>query len=280
MTEIWWWSTVVAVVLFAGWQVGALGGARRRRRRAATFARRAGLPAVSPELVRRVARRQRFVFAGAVLGLAACALVDLWLIPVYAGLALGAVADAVSRPGPAPGAPRVAHTTSSRLRDYVPAWLLGATAAAAGCPLVLALLWLFAPQAARDPMDVSPVPDSPVGWLVLAAAAGLAGSLAVARVIVGRRQPAGTPDELAVDDALRAQAVRDVLQVSAVVSLAVTWLLATAVTDRDGTGPARQLAGWLPVALLVALPVVGTVHEFTSGPKHWRARLRREPVAA
>lgn len=241
--------------------------------RAESFARRAGLPEVTPELVRRVGRRRRFVVAGTVLGLVATGPLDLFLVPVYAGLALGAVADAVTRPGPPPGSPRVAHATSTRLRDYVPPWLLAVVVAAATSAPALAVLWVAAPRTG-EPMDgVTRLPGTTVGWLVLAATAGLAVSLALARAVVRRPQPAGSAAELAVDDALRAQAVRDVLHLTAVVSFAVGWVLSMGLLEPDVTGLPRRIGGAVPLVLFGGIVAVGFVHEFTGGPRHWRARL-------
>lgn len=229
---------------------------------------------MTPELARRVTRRRRFVVAGTLLGLVASARLDLFLVPVYAGLALGAVADAVTRPGPTPGTPRVAHAASTRLRDYAPPWLLAAAGIAAATAPLLALLWLVAPRSGELPRGATQVSGTAVGWLVLAAGAGLAASAGLARLVVGRPQPAGTPDELAVDDALRAQAVQDVLQVTAVTSFAVVWALAGALSEH---GVARPVGGFCAAGILVGIPLVGVVHEFTGGPKHWRSRL--VPVA-
>lgn len=225
---------------------------------------------VTPELVERVARRRRFVVRGVLLGLLATTVVDFWLVPVYAGLALGAVADALTRPGPPPG-PRYAHATSTRLRDYVPAWLLGAATAAAAAGPLLALLWVLAP---RSPGGSGPVTSgSQVAWPALAAAAGLAASLGLAGVVVRRRQPAGDADDLAVDDALRAQAVRDALHVTAVVSVVTGWMLSLALADADIAGPPRRVGGIYPVVMLLGLLVVAWGHELSGGPKHWRKRL-------
>lgn len=255
---------VLAVVLRPG----------RDDRRAESFARRAGLPEVTPELVRRVARRRRFVVAGTLLGFAATAVVDLSLVPVYAGLALGAVADAVSRPGPPPGTPRVAHATGTRLTDYVPPWLLGAAVTAAACMPLLALVWLVAPHDDGQPVSAVPtLSGAGVGWLLAGTAAGLAGSVALARVVVRRPQPAGSPAELAVADALRAQAVRDVLHVTAVVSFVVGWVLSLALMEPGVTGPDRRIGGAFPVVMFAGIIAVGFAHEIAGGPRHWRSRL-------
>jgi hypothetical protein len=248
----------------------SLTSARGRQRRAAAFARRAGLPGVTPELTHRVGRRWRFVVAGTLLGLAVTPFAGQWLVPVYAGLALGALADVITRPGPPPGSPRVAHAASTRLRDYVPAWLVGVAAGAAAAAPLLALLWVLTPRtgAARDGIT-----GAGVAWLVLAAGAGLAVSLGLARAVVRRRQPAGSPAELAIDDALRAQAVRDVLQVTAVTSFAVGWALSMALIEPDVAGVARLVGGAYPLVMLLGIAVVGVAHEATRGARCWRRRL-------
>jgi hypothetical protein len=266
-------AVVLVLVLLA---VLVLGGPGGRRRRAASFARRAGLPAVTPELVRRVTRRRRFVVGGTLLGCAAAAVLGLWLVPIYAGLAAGAVLDALTRPGPPPGGPRVAHETTARLTDYVPAWVLALAVTAAGTAPVLALVWLTAPR--TEPVGpVDRLGGGEVGWLVLAAGAGLAVSLALARFVLSRPQPAGSPEELDADDALRAQGVRDVLQVTAVTSFAVGWVLCLGLQEPEVTGVARHVGGVVPVVLLAGIVGVGWVHELTGGPRHWRSR--RMPVA-
>ena len=245
-----------------------------RERRAASFARRAGLPEVTPELVRRVGRRRRFVVTGTVLGLIATGPLDLFLVPVYAGLALGAVADAVTRPGPPPGTPRVAHAASTRLGDYVPPWLLGAAFGPAVSLPLLALLWLLAPHDPEMPMAGIPtLSGAEVGWLLAGTAAGVAASALLARVVVRRPQPAGSPAELAVDDALRAQAVRDVLHLTAVVSFAAGWVLSAALAEPDVTGVTRRVGGYFPVVFFLGIIAVGFVHEAAGGPRHWRRRL-------
>jgi hypothetical protein len=267
---------LVALAIY-GVVVGLLDRGAGAQRRATAFARRAGLPEVTPELVRRIGRRRRFVVAGTVLGILATVLVDLWVVPIYAGLALGAATDAVTRPGPPPGTPRVAHATSTRVRDYVPAWLLGAAVAAAASVPMVALLWLTAPRAGEPLDEASRLSGAAAGWLVLAAGAGLATSLALARVVVRRRQPAGSPAALAVDDALRAQAVRDVLHLTAAVSFTVGWVLSEGLMEPDVTGFARRVGGAYPLVLIVGVLVVAFVHEGGRAPRHWRSRL--EPVA-
>jgi hypothetical protein len=270
-------AVFVVILLFFGWRLGALGGATRERRRAELVAERLGLDAVTPGFVRRVVRRQRWVPAGVTAGFLATPLVDDWMSagrfgPMYVGLALGAVADALTRPGPPPGTPRVAHAASTRLRDHVPAWLLAVAVLMAAAAPALAVLWAVAPRDGRG-LGTLIVTGGAVTRIAGYALAGLAVSLLLARVVVGRPQPAGSTEDLAVDDALRAQAVRDVLHLTGAVSFVMIWSLSLALTGQDVTGPARRIGGAAPLALLIGLVLVGLAHELAGGPKHWRSRL-------
>ncbi len=272
-----WAATLLAVLLASGWWLGAFGG-RRTRRRAVVFAARAGLPGAAdrPAFVRRVARRQRIVLAGVALGLLASALTDGSVALIWVGLAVGALADQLATP-PAPAdAPRVAHPADTRLTDYVPGWLLAVVVAAAGCAPLLALLWAVAPRHAA-PLYRPQTSGGQVAGLVAIAAAGLVASALLARFLVRRRQRAASAADLATDDAFRAQAVRDALQLTAATSLAVTFGLGTALQDPDVAGAARHVGGWAPLVLLLAAGAVGAAHEATGGPRHWR---RLHPVAA
>jgi hypothetical protein len=269
------------LLLFFGWRLGAFGGPERECQRARAFADRAGLPAeaVDAALVRRVVRRQRFVLAGVALGLVAPAVVPGDLALLYVGLALGAVADQLTTPAPPSGTPRVAHATSIRLGDYVPSWLFAVVTAAALTGPVLAVLHELAPRKAQN-IAFDRLSGTAATGLTLAALGGLAVSVGLARLVVRRRQAVGSPTELAVDDALRAQAVRDALHLTAAISLAVAFVLALALAEPDVDGPLRRVAGLTPVVLLFGIFAVGTVHELTGGPRHWRRRLRAEPSPA
>ena len=263
-----------ALVLFFGWRLGAYGGAVRERRRAEAFATRTGLPpeAVDATLVHRVIRRQRFVLAGVALGLIAGTVLPGDLALLYVGLALGAVTDRLTAPAPPPGTPRVAHATSTRLADYVPGWLYAAATAAAVLGPVLAVLHAVAPRKVQD-IAFDPLSGTAATGLALVALTGLVVSAGLARLVVRRRQAAGTPAELAADDALRAQAVRDALHLTAAISVAVAFVLSLALAEPDVDGPLRRVAGWTPIVLLAGMLMVAAVHEVTGGPTHWRRRL-------
>lgn len=270
------------VLLFFGWRLGTFGGAGREWHRARAFADRAGLPAeaVDATLVHRVVRRQRFVLAGVALGLVAPAVLPGDIALLYVGLALGAVADQLTTPALPAGTPRVAHATSSRLTDYVPGWLVATATAAALTTPVLAVLHELAPRKAQN-IAFDRMSGATAVGLVLTALAGLAVSVLLARLVVRRRQTVGSPTELAVDDALRAQAVRDALHLTAAITFVVAFVLALALAEPDvADGPVRRVAGWTPIVILAGLAVVGTVHEATGGPTHWRRLLPTEPTPA
>ena len=264
------------LLLVVAWWTGTLAGARRQRRAAERFARRSGLPeAAVPGMVRRVVRRQRWTLAGIAAGLVVATWTnELWFAPLYVGLAIGAVADRLTRPAARPDTPRVAHAAGTRVTDYVPGWLLVAVLAAATLAPVLAVLWAVAPRTERWLGDPE-MAGATVLTLVAVTLLALAASLWLARVVVHRRATVGSPLELAVDDALRAQAVRDALHLSAAVSVVTTFALGLALTEQDVDGALRRVGGGLPLVTLVLLVAVGTVHEW-SGPRHWRARLHPE----
>jgi hypothetical protein len=276
-----------ALLALAAWRLGAFGGADRGRRAAERFARRCGLPAVTPDLVRRVVRRQRFVMTGVATGMFVGWAVELWgprgtfvdyawFGLVYAGLAFGALAGRLAELPTRPGQPRVAHATAIRLDDYVPRELPVAGVAGVAAVVALAAWWVAAPRSAALAAAAGgdQVTGGAVVAVVVAAVAALAGSLSLARIVVRRRQAATTPEGLAIDDAQRAQAVRDVLHLTAAVTVLSVSVIATGLTDQGVQGPARHVGGILPLAALVLLGLLGTWHEFTGGPRRWRQRLR------
>jgi hypothetical protein len=259
----------LVLLLIAAWGLGLLGPRSWRWHQARAYGRRVGLPVVDGPVVARLARRHRFVLGGVAVG----ALASPWLnlAAVWVGLAAGAVADQLTAPAPAAG-PRVAHATSTRLDDYVPRWVLGAAAAAATCVPVLAVCWLVAPRTPRH-LDPRMLTGAGAVGLVVVAVGGLAISLALARLVVRRPQAAGTATELALDDAYRAQAVRDALQLTAAVSVLAGWRMSQALLEQDVDGVLRRVGGAVPLVTLLAIVVAGVLHEATGGARHWRSRL-------
>jgi hypothetical protein len=116
------------------------------------------------------------------------------------GYLVGATAAELTRRRP--GAPRVraAALVPRRLGDYLPAWMPWIERAVA-----LVVLGLT-PLASRTVPGRSPRVDLAIAAGV--AAVGIAAMVEVAlRSMVGRPQPVASPDELAVDDALRSTAI-------------------------------------------------------------------------
>lgn len=292
------YALVAAIWLVAAWSRGVIGGRRHREQAALRFAREAGLPVDDPPdagLVRRVVRRHRFVLAGALTGFAlGLAGPDSgWLMSalLYVGVAAGAVVARFTEPRPAVDSPRFAHATEIRVTDYVPPWIVAMVALGAGAAVVLAAYVLTA----RGPFPLrTPDPDldevvQPTRWMTsdaevvaTAAVAVAATALAVvlARLVVDRRRAATSTAELAVDDALRASAVRDCLQLSAAVSFTALISISFALTEPSVADLPRRIGGWAPGVMLAALAIVHVAFQATRGAQRWRARLHAQPAAA
>lgn len=222
---------VVAATAVVFWSRADIGDGRRRAA-VGRFARRAGLPpgTVDDAAARRVVRRDRIALAGVVLALPAGQyLLDQGLVfsavaAGYVGLAAAALAGHLTERALPPG-PRVAHATSRTVTAYVPPWLLGVAVAGAAITVALLVAWALTPRmdAPIFPTDATAVPTVLLGVAVVGA---LLLSLWAARVVAGGRQVADSPEHLAVDDALRAQTVRDCLHLTA-----ATTIVALATVD-------------------------------------------------
>ena len=160
--------------------------------------------------------------------------------------ALGAVLAELTRPRPFPAAgDRAAALLPRQPRQYLPGWVLPACwAAAAGAVLVtLALRWL--------PLQDEPTGADRSGLLVAASAVDMAALLhVVIRVVLRRRQPYASTEQLAVDDALRSACLHRVAGAGMAFVLLVlagaVWNLAVVVD----LPPLRFL---LPVIVMVGL---------------------------
>jgi hypothetical protein len=268
-----------AVVCWSRADIGAGG----RRAAVQRFARRSGLPPSTVDEVAtgRIVRRDRIALAGVILTLPAGQyLLDQGLVFSsiaigYVGLALAALVGHLTF-RPAPDGPRVAHATSRTLTAYVPPWLPGVAVAGAAMTVALLVAWALTP---RMDVPISPTDGGAVPTLLLGAAvvAALAVSLWAARLVAGGRQVAGTAEQLAVDDALRAQTVRDCLHLTA-----ATTIVALGTVDAwFGWADDPLLQEWsaraelLPFVLLAAVAL--TVSR--TGARHWwRERLPTEAV--
>lgn len=278
------YGIVVALLVGASWYRGAIGGTAAQRAATRRFAERVGLPggrSPDPELVPRVVRRYRFVMAGVAVGLFAPAAIPLEpAIDTYGGLAFlllgltaGAVLAQVTEPGPEPDTTRVAHTVDPALTDYVPRWALQVVALGVAAVIGLTVVAVAVPM---HHIAGSAPGTSSRGVVALGAGAVLLSALAfwAARTVVRRRRTVTSATELAVDDALRGQAVRDCLGLSAATSVGA--LLVISLRVDNAAGLTRILHGWTPVAGIVVAVIALCVHEWTGGPRWWRTRLHPE----
>lgn len=259
----------------------------RRPVAAERFAARAGVeltPELAADVTRRLLRRDRFDVAGRVVGVLAVVFCGgLGAAGILAGLfvwlgggrALGHLTEARRA---ARGGTRVTHLVRPRLTDYVRPVSLGCTRAAALMPLGLGALWLLALQG--HPVAGTrwlPVRDH---FMVLTVAVVLAAWLlseATARLVLRQRQIAGSPAELALDDAFRASTLHDL----AVLPMALgVYGCLVGGTELEHVLPAGW-PGWLggpaPTLLAIGLVVTAIVVEAARAPAQ-RRRLHPEPA--
>jgi hypothetical protein len=268
------------VVIWSRADVGA-GGQRTAVER---FARRSGLPpsSVDGAAAGRVVRRDRIALAGVVLALPAGQyLLDQGLVFSsiaigYVGLAVAALLGHLTARAAVDG-PRVAHATSRSVTAYVPPWLLGLAVAGAAVALALLVAWALTPRMdAQIPAGGGAGPTAALGAAV---AGALAVSLWAARLVAGGRQVADSPEHLAVDDALRAQTVRDCLHLTA----ATTLVALGTVESWFGWADDPLLQQWSQRAELVPSVLIAAVFlaVWTSGARRrWRDRLHEPAVAS
>jgi hypothetical protein len=229
----------------------AFGGSdRRTRKEVDDFARLADLaphpdavPAVSEEL----ARRRQYLVVSALLGvlgwLAVMTFGRLWdaesPVPVvalglslYTAMALAVFAAHAGRVrhASAGAGSRVAHARSTRVLDYVMPLELYAARVFAVLPLVLLAVWAAVPRRPDAGTGLAWYRDPPLMIVLgVASLAMLAASEALQRAIVRAPQPAHSVQALAFDDALRAQALRDVMNIPVIIPALAVFHIATAI---------------------------------------------------
>ncbi len=174
---------------------------------------------VEPTVLRRV-RARSLSFAGG-LALAAVALMALGLagvepgsmtaivvvLVIYGSVALCvAVTAGAGRPHVPEGAPRVAHVGESRIRDYVPAFELVGARVLTGA----AVLLCAASAIAAGVNGSGAVAAWWTGYAVIVVAIAAAWEINARRVL-RRSVPAGSTQQLAWNDALRASVLRDTI---------------------------------------------------------------------
>jgi hypothetical protein len=250
--------------------------AERRRKIATTFAARVRLPLTSEadgDVADKLVRRRRYHHLGWTAGIAVSiplAPVDteghaFYLMPGFAVLAVVLAGTAI---GPAvahvrklrgrrsPEAARVAHVRSTILTDCVGPLELCVARVSALLPAVLTAAYLLTPH--RPVADVQPrTTANPVVMATLSAAAiGLLVAVEIAaRAILRAPQPAGTGEALVLDDALRAQALRDLLFLPVLLPIIPTVGMAELIRDTSRWQAVSGLSESLPLWLIM-IPVL------------------------
>lgn len=263
----------------------------RRRSAAHAHARRIDLrlePAEEDAIATRLARRRcAGVVAGAGPGVVTAVLLDgsgvvgwspAWLsfLAFFLGTALGSAAVAwYESSRPLAAGPRVARATVPRHGDYVPRverW--GARAMAVLSALTAIGLVVLDGSGL---VELGNLPGALVAVAIVGPAVAVLADELAAGWLIGRRQVAATPLELAWDDALRAGTLRDSVTVAVCVSAFTPFVLLGVVgSGLEGGWPANPAVGVVTGAFgVLLLVVVGFwIASLAVQPgKHFRRRL-------
>lgn len=256
-------------------------------------------PHLEPALRRRFVGRLTASLLGATLGLAVAVVAlqsglvpsaestdvaEFWL--VFGGFFTGAsVAVAIYALAAKPARPegeRYARSGAVDLRDYLaPVDRLGARGAVALG--VVTLLAATAVSAAG--LTSSNAALSVGGLIVVAGVVALALSEFASRRILERPQPAGSPSELAWDDALRAQSLREIVTAPLCLgSWGALAVLFTLVDATDAVGFGGIVTFWVGAAglalVFIALLVAAGMSIATKPQQHYLRRLWPDVAAA
>jgi hypothetical protein len=266
-----------------------------RARELDKYARRMGV-AVPAEIEQRVTarllRRERLLTIGGFIGIAV-ATGAAFLLPggfnapyvgvlIFAGAGVGgataaAVASSASELSPLTG-PRVARSTVPGHADYVPAL------ERLGSRLLppLALVTIIGAAVALNIGALGDARFTPAylwnsvgAWLAYASVAGLVLAELLARRILGTGQQAADSTDLAWNDALRGQALRDLATAPVVfgfTSILVTFLDVGSRSDYQGAGATAAAVGLGVLALIAAAGCALLVADLVSKPQqhYWR----------
>lgn len=266
-----------------------------RARELDKYARRLGVAVPvdsSDRIIARLIRRERALLAGGLTGIVLAVIAALLLpagfdaayvpVLVFAGLGVGsaigaALASSTSALSILVG-PRVARPTTPVYADYVPPlerWsgrLLPALALFA----VLAAWVAFSVGALGDArLTAGYIFTSAGAWLAYAAVVGLMVCALLSRRILDRGQPSASATELAWDDGLRSQALRDLQAVPVTlgfVSLLSTFFDIGSLSDYAGGGATAALVGLGLLAVLLAGGTTLLIVDIASRPQqhYWR----------
>lgn len=256
-------------------------------------------PQLEPALRRRFAGRTVASLVGALIGLALAVsalfadlvplrgstdVAEFWLVfgGFFTGAAVATSIYALAAKPARPSGERYARSGAVDLRDYLaPIDRLGARIAVAFG--VATLIAATAVSAAG--LTDSNAALSVGGLIVVAGVVALGLSEFASRRILARPQPAGSPAELAWDDALRAQSLREIVTAPLCLgswgALAVLFALMNA-TNAGGFG--GIVAFWIAAAgllvVFVALFAAAAVSIATKPPQHYLRRLWPDVAAA
>jgi predicted membrane protein len=267
----------------------------KRPRELDKYARRMGV-AVPVDLEKRITarliRRERALLAGGLTGIVLAVLAALVLpggfdagyVPVliFAGLGIGsalgaALASTTSALRPMTG-PRVARPTTPVRADYVPSlelwsgWLLPLVALA-----TLTGAWIAFSIGALGQARLTPgyIWTSAGAWLASASVAGLLLSELLSRRILAQGQPSTSATDLAWNDALRGQALRDLHAIPIVlglVSTLMTFFDVASLSDYQGDGTIAAVVGMGLLVVLITGATTLTVVDYATKPQQhfWR----------
>ncbi|QYF72924.1 hypothetical protein [Cryobacterium sp. PAMC25264] len=266
-----------------------------RARELDKYARRLGVavPAeLSDRLLVRLIRRERALLTGGLTGIGLAVIAALLLpggfdaayvpVLVFAGLGVGsavgaALASSTSALRPLAG-PRVARPTTPVYADYVPAverWSGRLLPALAVLAVFAAWIALSVGALGDARLTAAYIWTSAGACLAYAAASGLMASALLSRRILDRGQPSASATELAWNDGLRAQALRDLHAVPIVlgfVSLLSTFFDIGSLSDYAGGGATAAAVGVVLLAVLMAGGVTLFIVDLASRPQqyYWR----------
>ena len=238
------------------------------------FAKRVGLTlpdAFAPAMGSRLARRVRAGVLGALLGAAGgVALLTLqpttdvnariWLIlgAYFVGLGIGVAIAALTEHTAVVDGPRVARSDAVALDDYVAPFERNGARVVVVVSVLALIGMLLLPAPGTGTVAPTPLKITLVALGILSLLLFELGS----RRIIARSRAAGSPLELAWDDALRAGAARDLVIAPICLGLWSTLLIAS---DAGQTVPAvqdmRLGIGLIVVALAIIVALIGSAQK-------------------
>ncbi|MEC5183448.1 hypothetical protein RCH12_000903 [Cryobacterium sp. MP_3.1] len=267
----------------------------KRARELDKYARRLGVAvpvATAERIVSQLIRREGALMTGGLTGIVLAVITALLLpggfnagyVPVliFGGLGVGsavgaALASSASAFTPLTG-PRIARSCTPGYADYVPPlerWS-GRVLPALALLAVLAAWIAFSVGALGDArLSSTYIWGSAGAWLAYASIAGLLVSEVLSRRILDRGQPAASATDLAWNDGLRSQALRDLHAVPVTlgfVSILGTFLDIGSLSDYQGGGATAALVGLVLLVLLSGAALTVLLLDITSKPQqyYWR----------